>query len=194
MKLEATFDDLRPGDVLLEADGCAVRQTGVHVVERAAEGRDRLELVKPRLISTECNLYRGFADRYLIERPDAGTAKADPADEAMLKRLTRQGPQIRSWATGPDGYFLHSVPPGRREHGARPEVGDVVLVDSTGLWRPAVVIKVGRLNLRVVYATPSAIKAESWRHFLAVLSCQRKITDVYVVTGEEWTQRAIAGE
>jgi hypothetical protein len=190
VKTSVTFDELQPGDVLTEADGMTV---GPVTVERAAEGRGYLDLVRPSWMTVLSRLYRGFAETFLIERPDVGTAKADPADEAALKRLTQLGPQIRSWATGPDGYFLHSVPPGRREHGARPEVGDVVLVDSTGLWRPAVVTKVGRLNLRVVYTTPSAIKAESWRRFLAVLGCQRKITDVYVVTGEEWAQRAIAG-
>jgi hypothetical protein len=195
VKLTATFDDLRSGDVLLEADGCVVSQTGVHVVERAAEGRDRLELVKPRLVSTECNLYRDFACEYLIEREPAGAAKADPTDRDMLVRLVKYGPRlISNHPTGNLSDRYRPVPPGRREHGARPEVGDVVLVDSVHYWRPAVVTRVGRVNLRVAYMTPHGIKElEQGAIWVAVLSCQRKIADVYVVTGESWAQRAIAG-
>lgn len=195
MKLEVTFDELRPGDVLLEADGCNVRHSSPHVVERAAEGRDRLELVKPRLITTECNLYRDFADRYLVEREPAGTAKADPADQAMLVRLSKYGPRLVS--TRPTGNLssrYQLVPPGRREHGPRPEVGDVVLVDATHYWRPAVVTKVGRVNMRVAYMTPHGIRQlEQGAVWVPVLSCQRRIASAYVVTGEEWAQRAIAG-
>lgn len=194
MKLEATFDELRPGDVLLEADGCVVRQTGVHVVERAAEGRDRLELVKPRLISTECNLYRGFAERYLVEREAAGTAKAIPDDMDTLVRLVKYGPRLHSLKPWDDNYGERRQPPGRRERGGQPEVGDVVLFDSAEYWRPGVVVKVGRVNLRVAYMTPHGIKElEQGAFWPGVLGCQRKIADVYVVTGEEWAQRAIRG-
>jgi hypothetical protein len=191
VKLEVTFDQLRPGDVLLEADGVTI---GPVTVERAAEGRGYLDLVRPSWMTTLSRMYRGFAEPFLVERPDAGAAKADPADAATLKRLVQYGPRLDSTRVGDEFIRYHPVPPGRREHGARPEVGDVVLFDSAGYWRPAVVIKVGRVNLRVVYMTPHGIKElEQGASWPGILGCQRRIADVYVVTGEEWAQQAIAG-
>lgn len=197
------------------ADGCNVRHTGPHVVERAAYGTDRLELVKPARVITECNLYRGFASEYLVERPDVESPqvasveepaapsirpdarKADSADVTTLRRLVERGPRLYSrkpWS-GTDGDSPDLLPPGRRERGARPEVGDVVLFDSAGYWRPAVVTKVGRVNLRVAYMTPHGLEeVERGASWPGVLGCPRRIAEVYVVTGEEWAQRAIAGE
>lgn len=186
MKLHVTFDKLRPGDVLLEADGCNVRQPNPCTVERAADGRKYLELVKPRLITTEFNLYRAFADIYLIERAPVGNLRAAD-DDGTLSRLALAVPRIEYATRGP-GWA--AIPPGGRAHGRAPECGDVVLVTSGKFWRAAVVTDVGRKNVRVAFTTPHGVR-EALRSYLRVMRPYAPIRSVYVVTGEQWAQEAI---
>jgi len=199
MRTTVDFDHLRPGDVVVEADGVPV---GPVVVERAADGRNQMELMKPRR-AAERLLYRDFAREYLVERLDdpAPVAPPDPAaqlvegpirsavdDDGTLSRLALAVPRVAAVLAPGARQFL---PPGGRQLGRAPECGDVVLIASGGFWRAAVVTDIGRKNARVAYATPGGVRTAR-QSYLRVFRPHVQMTSVYVVTGEAWVQRAIA--
>lgn len=197
MKLLATFDDLRPGDVLLKVDGLRITNREPVTVERAARGRDRLELVKPHLVTTDHLLYRDFGREYEIERPITVARKATDSDRTLaLLAEAVQIPAIRDYVPGEhigDGRDVLRAPGGRTPDASPPERGDVVLAPIGHHWRPAVVIEVGRKRVRVAYATPNGVtNARRYGNGLAVMRPQVSLAEVYTVTGEEWAQAAIA--
>lgn len=204
MRLRATFDQLRPGDVVIQADDADV---GPVIVDQAADGGDRVQLVKPRRAVAERALYRDFADEYLVERADipepaapapvvdvtqlaTGEPRRAVDDDGTLSRLALGVPRMTAvYSLETKGFPA----PGGRDQDRLPECGDVVLIASGGFWRAAVVTDVGRKNVRIAYTTPGGVRAARGS-YLRVFRPHLPMASAYVVTGEIWAQRAIAGE
>jgi hypothetical protein len=137
-KLTLRHTELVAGDRIV--DGPEVEGT-----RRAGDGA--LRLVNPHGQS-EWWLYPDSGDQWVVERPDPprmtmadlGTDSIDEAARRVVGLVPRR----------------KATP--QRDPITDPQVGDVVLIWMQTYYRPGIVARVGRKNLRVTYATPHGVK------------------------------------